>query len=902
LAKRNQNDQHKQPDAGGGAEPARKSREYVLKPGGKPTAGRKPTPAASGTKPAAAHEVKGHAKTPPNDRASSNRRLIRDLKVGLAIALLVGAIYATYRESNAGRLFFDDHSAIENNPNVRAFVNPTTRWKLATWLKACSSDVETPLSGRPVASLSFALNHWWASAMHPSLKAGYDGLLPVHTPYFHYVNLAIHMLVAILLFLLVRRTLNAPNLGDAHRSTADLWGFFVALVWAVHPLNTETVVYVTQRTEQLVSLFLLLTLYYSARAYDATSPKRRIGWYIGAVAACLLGMGSKENMIAAPLLVVAYDRAFNYPDWRSALKARRWFYLPIAATWIALGFILTTNPRGLSVGFHDARLPWYEYLITQCWCLWRYFWLTIVPLGGKLCVDYGRRPVLEFHHTAPGALLVFSLLGLTIWGWVRKPWLGFLGVWFFFILAPTSSFYPIITEVGAERRMYLPSAAILIGLMVGIVALVGRLRSSVASGDAAASVEATVALSTTSRTDRFTRGALCLALVPIAWLAYTSHQRNRVYQDDLTLYKHIVDVFPDNDRGCNNYGSTCLGRGMVDEALNLFNRSIKIDPEYTDALTNRAVVFLGQEWNPGSARTDLSIADSTEALNWQWYGYNALNNRATAYMDAKQYDRAEADFAMLLKLNPLSPDAKFNQALFLSKRGDDEPKYLDDALIAIDEALRLSPDSYRAHNARGDILSKLKRYDEAIVAFRRALDAIHIDSKQWPPESEAYRSWKAAETALPQITATNRTVDPKLSQSVSEFPQRAVMAAVYGNLGVCYERAAATKNDKRYHGLALDALSKAVFLDGGNPRYYTLRGDIFLKSNRFGEAIYDFDAVLQRNRYFPDALLGRLQTYARTGNYAAARADALTLQRLRVPLDAEKTALIADVLAKSATP
>lgn len=895
MAKRKHHDPHEKPAAGRGSESARKAREQVLKsvdtPAiGNPTAGRQSPP----------------AKITANDREASKRRLFRELKIGLAIGLLVGAIFATYRESRSGRLFFDDHPAIERNANLRALVNPTTRWKPQTWLNACSSHNETPLSGRPVASLSFALNYWWASTMHPSLKPGFDGLLPAHIPYFHYVNLAIHMGVAILLFLLVRRTMTAPNFGEAHRATADQWGFFVALVWAVHPLNTETVVYLTQRTEQIVSFFLLLTLYCSARAFDAESSKGRFRWYLAAVAACLLGMGSKENMIVAPLLVVAYDRAFNYRDWRSALSSRLPFYLALAATWFALGAIIVTNPRGKTVGFHDPRLPWYEYLITQCWCLWRYFWLTVVPLGGKLCVDYGRRPVLEFHHTAPGAMLVFALLGTTIWGWLRKPWIGFLGVCFFFILAPTSSFYPIITEVGAERRMYLPSAAILVALIAGVVAIFGRLRTGEASPSSASSpaVEAaTIADEQVADFAQRMRVGLGLALIPIAWLAYTSYQRTRVYQDDLAIYKHIVDVFPDNDRGCSNYGTACMGRGLYEEALNVFNRALKIDPEYVDALANRASVYLEmQRRNPGSGRIDMAIADATDALNWQWFNNVGLNNRGAAYIDAGQYDRAEADFETLAKIHPLSGDVKFKQALLFSRRGDDDPQFLNKALTAIDDALRLSPGSYLAYSARGDVFIKMKRYDEAIMAYRQAIAALEVDAKEAPPTSDAYVGWKAAEKGLAQITPSNRSADPKLNDAAAAYPNRVAMASVYGNLGLCYEQAAAAKNDKGYLNGAIEALSKAAFLDAANPSYHTLRGELFLKNSRFGDAFHDFDAALMQNRYYVDALYGRLKANAMTANYPAARADALTLQKLRVPLDAEKSALIAEVLAKSATP
>ena len=89
----------------------------------------------------------------------------------------------------------------------------------------------------------------------------------------------------------------------------------VAMLWAVHPLQTESVAYIVQRAESLVGLFYLLTLYFVVRG--ATSA-RAIVWYAGSVVACLLGMASKEVMVSSPLIVFLYDRAFLAGSFREA--------------------------------------------------------------------------------------------------------------------------------------------------------------------------------------------------------------------------------------------------------------------------------------------------------------------------------------------------------------------------------------------------------------------------------------------------------------------------------------------------------------------------------------------------------------------------------------------------------
>ena len=97
-------------------------------------------------------------------------------------------------------------------------------------------------------------------------------------------------------------------------------------------------------------------------------------------------------MVAVPPLLILFDRAFFYPTWSETFAKRGRFYEWIFATYFILVALMIYGPRAESVGFHHERMPWYEYLITQCWCLWRYMWLSLIPVGSELCVDYGRRP------------------------------------------------------------------------------------------------------------------------------------------------------------------------------------------------------------------------------------------------------------------------------------------------------------------------------------------------------------------------------------------------------------------------------------------------------------------------------------------------------------------------------
>src|SRR5206468_12354008 len=136
----------------------------------------------------------------------------------------------------------------------------------------------------------------------------------------HLVNVGFHILTALLVFGIVRRTLARPRLRDSFTATADTIALVCALIWMVHPIQTESVDYLTQRTELMMGFFYLLTMYAAIRALQSPTPNR---WHLAAIVSCLLGAGCKESIATAPLVVVLYDRIFVFDSTKDALRARK---------------------------------------------------------------------------------------------------------------------------------------------------------------------------------------------------------------------------------------------------------------------------------------------------------------------------------------------------------------------------------------------------------------------------------------------------------------------------------------------------------------------------------------------------------------------------------------------------
>ncbi|NJL32059.1 MAG: hypothetical protein HC898_10780 [Phycisphaerales bacterium] len=214
-----------------------------------------------------------------------------------ALLCVVSALWV-YQHSYHAPFIFDDRPAILENQHLRQL------WPI--W-EAMIAPAASPLAGRPMVSLTFAVNYQ------------ISGLEPWS---YHALNLAIHIVNALLLMATLARVFDLPSLrafilaGRAKAISltdtasknafgagviAGAWPVHlaggIALLWAVHPLNSEAVVYVTQRTELMVVFFYLLTIYAALRAFTTPRP---VVWYSLSIAACALGMASKEVMVSAP--------------------------------------------------------------------------------------------------------------------------------------------------------------------------------------------------------------------------------------------------------------------------------------------------------------------------------------------------------------------------------------------------------------------------------------------------------------------------------------------------------------------------------------------------------------------------------------------------------------------------
>ncbi len=562
-----------------------------------------------------------------SDRLASSRQAAWTV---LACAAILAAAIAAWSNSFNGPFIFDDLSAIQNNPTLRHF-------------PAWENFVPPPaiaISRRPVVNLTLAINY---------ALGGLD------VRGFHAGNLLIHLLAALVLFGIVRRTLLAPSLREKFGRAASGLALAVALIWAVHPLLTESVTYLTQRTECLMGLFFLLTLYSAIRGASSGHPWR---WYVTAIVTCAVGMGSKEVMATAPIVVLLYDRCFLSGSFREALRRRWLLYVGLAATWAILCALVIAYPWGAATGagFGLAEAGPWEYARTQPGVILNYLRLSFWP--SSLCLIYFWPIATSAGQIIPAAAVIAALLAATLWALWRAPALGFLGAWFFLILAPTSSFVPIVTEVAAERRMYLPLAAVVSGCVIAAYWLGGK---------------SVLLLTESAATRKRLGGALAAValLSAAAALGYGTFERNSDYRDEISIWQDTAAKRPWEPHVQNYLGVAYVEAGRTDDAIRCFSKAIELKADYFDAWNNRGVA------HTAAGQIAEAVGDFDKAIALKPDFAAAYNNRGIAYMKAGRLAEAIRDYSRAIELQPGYADAFENRASAFSQNGQYEQALAD---------------------------------------------------------------------------------------------------------------------------------------------------------------------------------------------------------------------------------
>ncbi len=557
----------------------------------------------------------------------------------LGALLVLGA--AAFGNAMAGGFHFDDSHSIVENPWIRSFAY------LPRWFKDSQTFSVLPQNQdwRPMVVFFHAL----------SFALGGGRLAPVA---FLLVNLAIHLACAALVYLVARELLAADGLRRGEPwSPEALTGlaFLAGALFAIHPLQTETVDYISSRSEALTALGILAGFHCHLRGKDG----RAWAWFA-------FGLSAKAVAIVLPALVYLHETYLDGRGWLRLDRRRLVRYAGYAA--VAGGYLTVRHFLVSDFSVRSrATTPRLVYAMTEVRGFWHYLGLYLMPVGQAGDANYRLTSTLGDPDFVRALAAGLVLLGLCV-AFRRRARLPIFGLaWFVIVLSPTSTVFPLAEAVN-EHRPYAGVA----GLAWGTVWLFGRLPGW---------AKGTIWERTGARA-----GA---AAVVLAALGITTVLRNRVWHDDLSLWADVVEKAPDNGRAHLNYGLSLSAIGRSQEALAQYDECMKVWPAYAYCPLDRGVLLLAL------GRADEALAEYKKAerldptLFWTPYYEGKM-------LRARDPAASKAELSRSIRLSPGYPAAHRELASTLYVLGDRKG-----ARAEVDRALALDPGDGEALGLRG---------------------------------------------------------------------------------------------------------------------------------------------------------------------------------------------------------
>jgi len=511
--------------------------------------------------------------------------------VFLFLSLLAVLLYSN---TFSASFHFDDDYNIGDNP----------------WIKNFSNLLD--LSGsRYVGFLSFALNYHF-------------GQLNVF--WYHLVNLLIHIMNAFLVYsfvLLLLRIPQPPLTSDSSHLTNASWiAFATALLFVVHPIQTEAVTYIVQRFTSLATLFYLLAvvLYLKWRLTAPESRSRSL-WYAGALLSTILAMKTKEISFTLPLMLLLVEAVF----FRFSTRKQRMALIPFLLTLLIIPLSHSGAIGEAEAGFAKGttEISRLDYLLTQFRVIMTYLRLMVFPVHQNLDYDYPishslLEPKVLFSFLILLALFALSLYLLFIWPRTSHPFrvsvtasrlVAFGILWFFLTLSIESSIIPI-RDVIFEHRLYLPSVGFLLAGSVAILGLMHRWRGI----------------------------SVIVICVLVVILSVATYQRNLIWKDGLTLWSDVVQKSPNKARGHHGLGVAYQNLGHLDEAIQEYKTALTLKPDYVEAH-----YYLGAVYR-NLGRLEDAIQEYKAALTLNPKDNKAYGNLGFIYLEQGRVSDALAAF------------------------------------------------------------------------------------------------------------------------------------------------------------------------------------------------------------------------------------------------------------------
>jgi tetratricopeptide (TPR) repeat protein len=593
------------------------------------------------------------------------RKVRNDLLVCLLLAMVTLAVY--WQVLSHDFVNFDDNLYITENSHVQ--------------------------EGLTSESIIWAFTQRDISYWHPmtwlSLMLDYEfyGLSPGG---FHLTNLLLHALGTMLLFFAL------------HVMTGSLWrSGFVAFLFALHPLNVESVAWVVERKNVLSTCFWMLTIL----TYGYYTQRPILRRYLLVLFCFTLGLMAKPLLVTVPCVLLLLDywplARFHLPQlgrdseaethtlmltgsqkspmYRLVLEKIPFLALSVVSISLSLwsgkhpDFLLTTETIPMSLRVGNALISYAAYIGKMIW-------------PSNLAVFYPPPGTLAWSQVAAPALVIVLVSMVVLWLARPRPyilvgWLWYLGTLVPFIGLVQAGLWPAM----ADRFVYVPLIGLFIIIAWGVPDLLAEYRYRLAIMTLAA-------------------GIVLSALAVRTW-TQLRHWRNSI-----TLFEHTVQVTSNNYLAHNNLGVAKFQRGKLDEAILHYTEALGIKPDYAYTHYNLGLALERR------GRLDQAILHYTEALRIKPDYAKVHNNLGFALGLQGRLEEAISHYYEALQIRPDYFRARYNLADALAEQGR-----IDQAIVHFSKAVSLEPNSAEVHNDLGDALARQGKFDQAIVHFSKAV-------------------------------------------------------------------------------------------------------------------------------------------------------------------------------------
>lgn len=536
------------------------------------------------------------------------------------LLLLSLAVVSVYLHTLNVPFYFDDYTSIRDNAAIRDFGSV---WEFS--------------QARMVGYLSFALNY---------STAGYA--LPVY----HLTNILVHLLAVIAVYFLVRAILATSPVFPYTPPQARTWlPLLVALLFALHPLQTQAVTYITQRLASLAALFYLLTMAAYLRGRLVETRKQQVLSFSLAGLFATLAFFTKQNTVTLPLALLLLEVYLVRPGRKYLLRLTGAGAAGLLLVVVVFHFALDQSfLEFLAASTAETdTVTRAEYFSVQMQVLWSYLLKFFLPFN--LHLDYDIAVPASFWNlkTLAFALGHLTLVTSAVLLIRRSPVIAF-GILFYYTAHLVESSLIPIRDFGFEHRTYLPNFGLC--LAVGWALLVILPRRLPREAVAAASI------------------ALVIGLGVLTWL------RNDLWRDPIAFFQHEIAVNPGNFRAHSMLGENYLRVGEAEEALRVYQEAARLYGTLADKETNAELAFFSNYVlaldETGNYDQAIQVIENNVNLETLPGPERALflSRRGIVYAKTNRFDLAEADFQQALQFNPQNLDAlnNYSKVLLLTGR------------------------------------------------------------------------------------------------------------------------------------------------------------------------------------------------------------------------------------------